>query len=286
MESKIGELYSRNYCKPSSLSSDSERMRFRISVYLNEYLEDIAVEVGRKIEKEIGLKAVSIGSNYYVDWEKFLKTVTIKDFLDILTVISQSYPERKFRARRIVSSNNLIDFIQRVFREQYVAYRIDEKGGIHPFIDTTFTSELAETINSLSVAELGAAKALVEISERSLLAPSFDGRLSVRSIFDAVENIFKLMNPGANQLNKAAIVEKLKPQLLNGLNNSSPELRATSKLVDSLHDWVEAGHNYRHEPGEPEPSQPSMQFTIQYVSQGMGYVRWLCQVYRSQTPAE
>lgn len=282
MEPKTGELFSRNYLKPISLSADSERMRFRIATFLDEYFEDNQVSVGRLIEKEIGIKAVDDGTyNTYVSWKTFLGTVDVVDFLDILTIIARSYPKRSIKKDRMTVSYNVIDFIQKVFRDQNVAYSIDEKGGIHPFVDTAFTSQLSETIRNLSDAELSAARSLVEASERSLLASSFDGRTSVRSIFDAVENVFKLLNSGSNQMNKAAINDKLRPQLLSNLVNGSHEYRATSKLVDSLQDWVDAGHNYRHEPGEPEPSQPSMQFAVQYLSQGMGYVRWLCHVFVS-----
>jgi hypothetical protein len=52
-------------------------------------------------------------------------------------------------------------------------------------------------------------------------------------------------------------------------------LRAAHKQLASLKDWVDASHNYRHEPGSEGPVQPPIDLAILAISNGTGFLRWL-----------
>jgi hypothetical protein len=47
------------------------------------------------------------------------------------------------------------------------------------------------------------------------------------------------------------------------------------KLVQSLKEWIEACHMYRHAQRDEEPVQPSLDFAIALISSGASYLRWL-----------
>ena len=48
-------------------------------------------------------------------------------------------------------------------------------------------------------------------------------------------------------------------------------------LINSMADWVDALHNYRHGQASDEPIAPSEELTIHIISTGSSYIRWLSQ---------
>jgi hypothetical protein len=40
-------------------------------------------------------------------------------------------------------------------------------------------------------------------------------------------------------------------------------------------DWVDACHNYRHEDGIEEPSQPPIELAVELIGVGGSFLRWL-----------
>jgi hypothetical protein len=281
----VGGYFSRNYLRPNAPLPDSKRLRLRLATYLVEHFADKSSEIGRFIERELGIRVLSRGPMYaYVSWEQVLEKCAVSDLLDIVTACFKfiSLHSRPYQISE--PGAYLIAFVDRAFREQNLAYRIDESGGIHPFIDIAFSSELAEVVRHLSDQSLKSARQSVDRAEAALLDKDFNGRLAVRSIFDATENIFKLICPRMNQLNKQNITNELRPIILRVMADNPHEQRAAGKLVDAFANWVEAGHNYRHDPGHTDPTAPSSVLTITYVSQGLGYVRWLADVFVSNRP--
>jgi hypothetical protein len=47
------------------------------------------------------------------------------------------------------------------------------------------------------------------------------------------------------------------------------------QLLNGFKDWIDAAHNYRHEAGREGPSQPPLTLTVQMVSVGASFLRWL-----------
>jgi hypothetical protein len=280
-EIRVGGYFSRNYRTASAPSTDSTKARFRIAKYLEEYTAGDSGSFGRYIEKELGIKIVKIYQTAYVSWEEALLKCSIVEFLDIVTAIAIFCPTRIITSDRVPVRHEFIPFVSRVLREEQLAYRIDEKGGVHPFVDATFTGQLSEILLNFSRFELTAARNHILDAESALLASQFDGRKAVRSIFDAVENLFKLICTGATQLNSSSIRDRLAPIVLS-LAADSHQKRFTGKILDSLADWVDAGHFYRHEPGKPEPTEPSSTLAILYVSSGLGFARWLGEIHSLQ----
>lgn len=275
MEPIIGEFFYRNYLRSPLLSSDSERMRFRVATFLRDYFESDAVEVGRDIEKELGFKVVSSGARYYVDWMSVLSSCSISDFLDIITLISRKHPQRLKSGRPISIIYNFHEFMTRVFCEQAMAYRIDEKGGIHPFVDVAFSSEFNAVSTLLSQASYGSARSSLEQAESALISSRYDGRAAIRHSFDALENIYKQIFPKETQLKSTGLSENLGPLIVKHTLAKQPETRATTKILESMKDWIDSGHFYRHDSGDTEQQMPTQELAIQYVALAVCFARWI-----------
>ena len=54
-----------------------------------------------------------------------------------------------------------------------------------------------------------------------------------------------------------------------------PAIYVAHKQLNSLREWIDAAHFYRHEPGTEEPAQPPIEIAIELVSQGAAWLRWL-----------
>ncbi len=282
-EQKTGEFFSRTYLLADKPLSDDVRARLRMAAYLDEYYDDKEMEVGKYIELELGIVCRQLGpARYYINWGRFLKELAIKDFLDVMTAVIRFLPQRRKAKDRIQVEYNLLEFAKRVFVEQNLAYRIDNKGGCHPSVDAAFSILSRGLIRNLANQELDAAQDHISQAERSLLAGSFDARQAVRSTFDAVENLAKVIFKGSTQLNKTLIVDRLGPFLVEAGGKSETERKASEKLVNSLIDWAEAAHFYRHASGSTDVDPPSESFALAFVSQGFSFVRWIADVYAIQ----
>ena len=148
---RYGEYFSRSYLWAEKPLSDDPRARHRMAAYLQEYYSDEAYEIGGYIEKELGIKCRSIGSaRYYIHWESFLSKLDIRDFLDVMTATIRFKPKLTVYKDRMSIVHNLLEFAKRVFSEQNLAYKIDEKGGLRPAIDLSFSIFATGLIRSLA----------------------------------------------------------------------------------------------------------------------------------------
>ncbi|MEM6409094.1 MAG: hypothetical protein AAF700_11830 [Pseudomonadota bacterium] len=283
-ETVEGGFFSRNYLAKDTPSADDKKMRHRIAKYLETYTHSESGDFGRFIETELGISVLSEGPySQYVNWMRVLEKCSISDFLDIVTAVCRLRPSTTKREGRMTVKYDFLEFAERVFREQAVAYRIDQKGGIHPFIDKSFSSTLAETLEGLEGKELFAAKAHLEKAEKALLEFDVDTRQAVRSAFDAVENLAKIIVPKSTQLNKDVAQNGLRPKLCDPEQAPKTDFHPTTKLFDGFIQWINAAHFYRHDPGQAEPTAPSKEFAVLFLSQGVSYARWLSQeISRSQ----
>lgn len=286
-EERLGAYYSRSYFRADAPLSDDARARYRIAAYLSEYFFDSPYDVGKYIEKELGIKCLKVvGNRHHIWWDNFLEQLSIADFLDVITATIKHRPSKTSSSARGVVKHDLLSFAQRVFLEQNLSYRIDDKGGIHPIVDIAFVDVTANLLRSLGALGLGATCEHIKRAEKALLLSSYDPRQAIRSTFDAAENLSKVIFPRLTQLNTQAINEKLGPYLIDSVERNRTEKQASEKLVKSLIDWIEAAHFYRHAPGGVEVDQPTESFTIAFVSQGFSYVRWIADTYANQPSPE
>jgi hypothetical protein len=136
--------------------------------------------------------------------------------------------------------------VQRIFQEENVHYRVDERGGVHFRFDQEFEHNRATTIATLQSARYRAALTAFELGMAALAKGPPDGKTAIRSTFAAAEGLFRLMFANSPRLTAG---EAQKLELLLQKTYQKEAMSAASKLLSAFKDWIEAAHVYRHEPG-------------------------------------
>jgi hypothetical protein len=114
-----------------------------------------------------------------------------------------------------------------------------------------------------------------EIRVRKFRPP--DGKSAIRNTFFAAEGLFKLMFPKSPRLT-AQEAQKLETPLKSVYASNPVALSAATKLLNGFKDWIDAAHFYRHEAGHEEPTQPPLTLSLQMISQGAAFIRWLAEL--------
>ncbi|MGO7297398.1 hypothetical protein ACC677_08635 [Rhizobium ruizarguesonis] len=272
-----GQRFSQVYLRRSDLLSDSERMRNRIAVAIVEigdHTDDLR-NFGQRIGREQG---VMLGpTNYAHHWQPILKAMDIRDVLDSITSIYNSISgydgARQTQRRKLFLEN-----CRRIFDEEQVRYRIDDKGGVHFAVDQEFEAARISTIIGLGASRYNGVRALYDEAFAALDRTPPDGKAALRSAFFATESLFRLIFPTAHQLSSSEVQKHLEPLVHRLYANQKPAINLAQKLVASLRDWIDGAHFYRHEPGDEEPAQPPLELAIYMVSEAGGHLRWLAKL--------
>lgn len=262
-----GDLFSRVYLSGGDLVSDSKRLRRRIGYYIAEHRGWIGNSV-TAIKTELGLSVPLIGSSF--NWLGYCEQCETRDFLDSITIWYQSILSS---ASYNHNAKFFLEFARRSFKEERYSFRIDNAGGVHYLVDEEFQRSRSSLISGLNVPKYFSAQQSLENAFEELTAVHPDTLSAVRSAFDGVENIFKMMTQEA-RIGKSEIRSTLKP-LLEKCGLDVRALNASRLLLDALSEWVNAMHQYRHATDEAEPSPPSMDLAITLVSSAASQARWL-----------
>jgi hypothetical protein len=202
----------------------------------------------------------------------------IQDLLDLLTIVYRYLEEKRTgRMYEPAASNKWRLGEQRIFQEENVHYRVDERGGVHFSFDAEFDRSKAATIATLQGSRHRAALSSFEGAMAALGKGAPDGQAAIRGTFDAVEGLFKWMFANSPRLtarrrrNWSRCYRKFtrRTRLPQG---------AAIKLLSAFKDWVDAAHFYRHEAGHEEPVQPPLTLAVQMVSHGATFLRWLAEM--------
>ena len=261
------QLFSRLYLEKGKPQPDSERFRIRVAAQLKKTSFNTA-QVARLVAEELGVNfpqsASSSRKEYYVD--TFVRKSEVRDLLDFITLVSQNLQSDNQSAARQVFT----DFIERAMREEGLGYRIDQAGGVHFYIDEEFERSRVSILLGLSGAEYLAAREAFQDAHKALLAS--DTLSAVRRSFDAVENVFKVRF-GVPRLGASEIKSKLAPRL--SAEYSGRVADAASRLSASFAEWTNAAHQFRHAPGEADPSPPPLDIAVVMVASAATNLRWL-----------
>ncbi len=286
-----GMRFSHLYMSVGSPFKDSTKTRYRIAKLLEgefplqslaqkrRHAPDHAKNAQDLLENEVGRQFRSnIGGRMHPSWAAYTQKITVPEFLDTITVIV-SY------LRRCEAKNeaNFVTQVQRIFKEENMAYEVDDLGGIHPLVDGAFGAAKLSAIAALSSDRYSGTAKLVDAIDPCLLQDPVDYIGAIRAVFGANENLFKLMF-GVQQL-KADYATKYIGPKQQALYEGHPNLKAaSSKTLEGFKDWINAAHFYRHEQGEETWIQPSEEFAILVVHQGLAFVRWLAQIDQKTLP--
>ncbi len=266
-----GKRFSQIYLEKGIPLKDSRRMRNRISAYYWDALERDSSSLVQLIHKETGAKVPYSMGGYMLT--EFFEECEVRDLLDSVTLIYKYYKQRNNQQR----ADNWVQFASRVFKEENVGYRIDNQGGVHFFIDEEFENNKLSTIASLSHHP-----AVLETFEQSYDYLDQDPphhASAIRSMFEAIEILYKHIIDAERKerLNSIGVQKNLKSLSQQKLAGKPVELAASDHMLDGLCDWIDAGHMYRHGQKIEEVEEPSIEFTVLFISQGATYIRYLLQ---------
>jgi len=102
-----------------------------------------------------------------------------------------------------------------------------------------------------------------------------------RATFSAVEGLFGLMFPYVRLT--VEIERCLRPIVERAYEGDATAQKAAQRMLAGFREWVEASHNYRHQPGAEERAQPPADVTILAISQGASLLRWLAGLDEDRT---
>ena len=271
-EKPFGQRFSDVYTERGVPTDDSAAARGRIGHFLAN-LHTWEHHLAAKLREETG---VSVYPGYIVE---YFDKCDLRQFLNSITCPYLVFPKVPRQAADM-SAGKWLDFVRKVFKQENIAYTVDDEGGVHPACDQEFDVSRRETIAMLGKPRYAAARKFFDDAIADLKQPR-DTRDAVRKTFDAVENVAKQMLKVA-RLTANEVRGPLRTIACAGLDGT--ERDGTNRMIESFAEWVNACHQYRHAPGAPEPQPPSLHLAILMVSQGASWLRWLITLDQTNLP--
>ncbi len=205
-ETPIGQRFSLLYVERTALLQDSPRFRSRLLSWFDQNLNSsLLISWTNVLEQEIGVRIRFTG---HYDFRSFFEGGARADVLDAITVI-----HRVLTARHLALASSWLQFCSRVIKEENLGYRIDTRGGVHPLVDEEFERSRVAALAGLNGARYAAVRDAFEAGHAALEADPADTKGCIRSGFEAVEILFKLMAPGVPRLGTSEIQKHLVPIL-------------------------------------------------------------------------
>jgi hypothetical protein len=275
----IGELFTRVYIEPGAPLQDSQKFRNRLAAYVRTYSNDL-YKLAEYIRKEGGLTVPAYhGPMFYYDFDEFINAERIGDLLNTITLIWR-YFQKTYRRYDAVSQQASAwqDFVSRVLREENMAYTLDEKCGVHFFVDEEFERNRVSALKCLEIPRYAGVRKAFEEAHKHLDDQPPNTKASVRSAFEALEILGRLMDQTSENLN---LKNKLK-SLAMGSAIDATEKKTIGKIFDGLALMVDGLHNYRHGQPVPEPVAPSPTLAVFVISLVAAALRWLVSIDAKQ----
>jgi hypothetical protein len=271
--------YSQLYIDQATPLPDSARARHRLGKQLESQLRrtEHAYELSEFLERELGIK---VNASHSLHISRFFQKCAVRDLLDAVTIT--------FACLRKQNNNSIrwLSEARRIFSEEAMAYEIADDGVVHPAVDKEFQRNRQATVAGLQMPRYANSLAAFERVSDELASQPPNGKDAWRAVFTALEGLFRLMFPSATQLNAGAVETNLSG-LVQKLYASDPvALRAANKQLASFKDWVDASHNYRHEPGSEDPVQPPIDLAVLSISTGTAFLRWLIALDQASLPKQ
>lgn len=263
-----GKLFSDLYTQKPDNLQDSERFRVRLSNFLYDGYKGVLPDLGDYLLIEQGLSTryhPGIGSNI----KAFIAEIQISDLLDFITHAYRFFITNS----RPTAAHDLLAFVERVFREERLAYEVDSKGGVHYTVDREFTSVTQSTLKFLSKSKYVKVAAEFEQCLQAIHTTPPDAKDATRHIFDCIEIVVRDLT-GERRLTRSVLTDKVKPLVVRFYPERSTN-ESISKYIDSIGQWVDALHVYRHGQPSTEPQAPPLDLTIAFIHSGIAHLRWL-----------
>ncbi|PSD33452.1 hypothetical protein C7E17_02490 [Stenotrophomonas maltophilia] len=289
-EPKCGELFIRQYIARGAPSQDSIMFRNRLDAYLqgNHYSE--YAKLASYLRQEGGLIISTFYSDKfnltYYNFTQFFTESRIEYVLSSITLIWR-YLKASDR-QRVTKPDGSIgyifpkatawrDFVNRALREENVGYISDSEGGVHFFVDEEFERNRASALACLANPRHAAVRTAFEQSHAYLDSSPPDTKAAVRSSFESLEILARLIDPASKNLNRWMVENKIKPFLLGAAVNDT-ERTMLEKSMDGFAQLIDGIHLFRHGQGTSDPVAPSLATAVFVVASSAAVLRLLAPV--------
>ena len=279
-----GQRFTLAYLSQSDPTDDSKTMRYRLGklfendkYHPREYSSATRktrpndARLRQVLEEEIGQQfATFVEGRASYNWIRYSNKLSLHKLLDAVTIYYRASSE----AGR---QEDFIAQVNRIFREENVAYEVDEAGGVHPIVDGAYASTKQAAIRGLGEPRYALSLLRVNEVDAALMASPTNYIQAIRAVFGANENLFKMMF-GMPRLDTRSANDQIGRKIQSIYELNPTMQRSGNQILKSFSAWIDAAHYYRHEEGAEEPSQPAEELAIVLISEGMSFVRWLAAI--------
>ena len=279
-----GQLFTHVYLDPGLPVQDNEVFRRRLGGYVQDALNPMRRHLAQSVKIEgglhvrIGRPTGSLHPCYY--FEDFFLKIPIQHVLNVITLIWRRLRVQDKDIDRIegsVPAGVWRDFVARVLREENLGYSLDEECGVHYLVDEEFERNRVSLLRCLGSPLYSGVRTAFEDAHRHLDAEPRDPKAAVRSMFESLEILTRLMVTTRN-LNKGVVENKLKQLAQNVYGRDDIAIATIGRVFDGFAQWVDGMHNYRHGQGKSDPIAPPVGFAIYVVSSGAAFLRLLVEI--------
>ncbi|UCI33560.1 hypothetical protein [Mesorhizobium sp. B4-1-4] len=255
-----GGYFRRNYLREPVLLADSVRARRRLVAWFAAARMGDKSDFAEQMERMFGV-AYPISYNHSAFWEK-------EDIADILSGITLWLKMNGLH-------NLLLAEARAIIAEESLRYRIDDKGGVHFFVDEEFERAIQSTMAGLGSTRFTAANHALQDALSNLDVAHQSGKGLISGIFEAVESAFiTIIGPTKiDRISPKAIDDHLRPKLLNHFSAYPEAGDKVDRLLGTFKAWVHSAHPFRHGAGFDQAHEAPLDLAIATATQGMSFLR-------------
>ena len=260
------------YLERGEPKRDSVRLRKRLGAFYEDKLDHYRDEIVKEIHKELGVEVpLTLGGPNVPD---LFEKAELRDILDSVTIIYTVLMESGHQ----LTASEWISFVRRAFREENLSYRVDNAGVVHYLVDEEFERNRISVLKSLEKKRYEGVRTALEDAYKHLDSDPMDTKAAVRSLFESIEILVRLMVPQTKNLNKWVVQNPLKEIAQKRYAQDEIASETINIIFDALGEWIHALHNYRHGQGKEKPVAPPLEFTVYVLSSGASFLRWLIEL--------
>ncbi|MFM0328151.1 hypothetical protein [Paraburkholderia strydomiana] len=281
---QLGQRFSHAYQDRGTPQDDSAHFRGRLIAYMNSRFSDQKFELCSYLAVETGF----VSQYAYLNWEAAIGTLNTVQLLDLITLVWRFYAARDNLSRRLSpssiprASDEWLTFVGRSLAEENLGYRVDAHCGVHYLVDDEFEHSRIATLRMLANPRYSAVKQAFEDAHDFLSPSSTDTKAAVRSVFEAMEILARLMVETKN-LNKYCAQNQLKKAAIAALATDPATNGVLSATFDALGCWIDGIHLYRHGQSTQDPIAPPIELTVHILGTAASYIRLLIDIDQKKT---
>lgn len=280
-----GELFTRLYLQPGAPLQDCPIFRTRLDAYFETKHQADYVGISHYLKEEGGIMIPVIHGpeKAHYKFQVLFVDAPIERVLNAITLIwrylatHRRTTTHKGDGSKVVQTTQAdawLAFVRRAFHEEQMAYTVDKQGGVHFVVDEEFERNRISALQCLGNARYSGVRAAFEAAHSYLDVHPADTKASVRSAFEALEILARLIDPASKNLNKWMVQNKLMP-LAQVLAQDDIEKVAIEHLFEGVACLVDGLHNYRHGQCTELPVAPSLSMAVYVLSSVAASLRWL-----------